>query len=54
MEKLFSSYDDQKEDSQVILTVSSTGYIELALKISSAEQLFGLSVRDQVLITFTE
>ena len=54
VEKLFSSYDDQKEDSQVILTVSSTGYIELALKISSAEQLFGLSVRDQVLITFTE
>ncbi|MBR3940089.1 MAG: SAM-dependent chlorinase/fluorinase [Bacteroidales bacterium] len=54
VEKLFSSYDEQKKESQIILTVSSTGYIELALKIASAEQLLGLRVREQVLITFID
>ena len=54
IDKLASSYDEQKKESKMILTVSSTGYIQIALKIASAEQLLDLRVRDQVLITFIE
>ncbi len=50
--ELCSSYDEAKNNSDLVVTVSSTGYIQIALKIASAEQLLHLRERDQIIITF--
>lgn len=49
---LSPSYDYENRDAGLILTVSSTGYLQIALKIASAEQLLNLNVRDNVIIKF--
>ena len=50
--KLLQSYDYGNNEAGLILTVSSTGYLQIALKIASAEQLLNLNVRDNVIIKF--
>ena len=50
--ELCTSYYDAKGHPDMVVTVSSTGYIHIAMKIASAEQLLRLRERDQVIITF--
>jgi S-adenosylmethionine hydrolase len=50
--ELCTSYYDAKGHPDMVVTVSSTGYIQIAMKIASAEQLLRLRERDQVIITF--
>ena len=50
--ELDSTYYDEEGYPDLIVTVSSTGYIQIAMKIASAEQLLRLRERDQVIITF--
>lgn len=50
--ELCSSYNEAKSNSDLVVTVSSTGYIQIAMKIASAEQLLNLKERDQVIIIF--
>ncbi len=46
------SYDDVPKNGALLLTVSATGYLQIAMKLASAEQLLNLKVRDKVMITF--
>lgn len=52
--RISQSYNDNNENADLLLTVSTTGYLELALKQASASQLLSLSVREGILVYFQD
>ena len=54
LHEISNSYNDSADSrkTEILLTVSSTGYLQIAIRQDSAEHLLGLKLKDSIIITF--